>query len=180
MNSRYPVNIQYHIKRVVSKIMKVKKIEYLHPVRDLVNDCLDVFVTLEDNSNYLVEITTPEFLIVLMEKGTFLPPQYPYIIVSKLTEEIIQTAIQEFIDAEADSYWLKLYHLAPTLKIEEINEILDRKEKEFIELELKIDTEMKTENQIILERVSFLGLAGLISYCFMKVGLFDVYSNFIN
>ena len=85
------------------KSMKVKKIEYLDSVRDLVNDCLDVFVTLEDNSIYFVEITTPEFLTVLMEKGKFLRPQYPYIIVSKLTEDIIEAAIQEFIDAEADS-----------------------------------------------------------------------------
>lgn len=127
--------------------MKVKKIEDLDSVRDLVNDCLDIFVTLEDNSIYLVEITTPEFLSVLMEKGKFLRPQYLYIIVSKLTEDIIEAAIQEYIDAEADSYWLKLYHLAPTLKIEEINEILDRKEKESIELELQIEEEMNTDNQ---------------------------------
>ena len=87
--------------------MKIKKINYMVP-RDLVNDCLDVCVTLEDNSSYLVEVTTPEFLTVLMENGKFLPPQYPYIIVSKLTDEIIRAAIQEFINAEEDSYWLKL------------------------------------------------------------------------
>ena len=54
-------------------------------------------------------------------------PQYPCIIVSKLAEETIQVAVQEFIDVETDSYWLKLYYLVPTLKIEEINEILDQK-----------------------------------------------------
>ena len=79
--------------------------------RDLVEDCLDVCVTLEDNSSYLVEVTTPEFLIVLMENGKFLLPGYPYIIVSELTDEIIRAAIQEFIDAEEDSYWLKLYYI---------------------------------------------------------------------
>ena len=60
-----------------------------------------------------------------MEKfeSGFLPPCYPYIIVSKLTDEIIHAAIQSFIDTKDDSYWLKLYHTTATLKIENINEI---------------------------------------------------------
>ena len=113
--------------------MKIKEIEYEIPPEDLVNGCLDVFVTLEDNSCYLVEVTTLRFLEVLIEESEeskFLPPQYPYIIVSELTGEIIKTAIEEFIRAEEDSYWLKLYHVTPTLNIEDIHEILDRKEKE--------------------------------------------------
>ena len=68
-------------------------------------------------------------------KSNFVPPGYPYIIVSKLTDDIIRAAIQEFIDKKEDSYWLKLYHVTPTLNIEEINEILYRKEKEETELE---------------------------------------------
>ena len=49
--------------------MKVKKIEYDTPLRNLVDGkgCLDVFVTLEDGSDYLVEVTTSRFLDVLME-----------------------------------------------------------------------------------------------------------------
>ena len=62
-------------------------------------------------------------------KSNFVPVGSPYIIVSKLTDEIIRAAIQEFIDAKEDSYWLKLYHMTATLKIEDINEILERKEK---------------------------------------------------
>lgn len=54
----------------------------------------------------------------------FLPPSYPYIIVSKLTDEIIHTAIQSFIYTKDDSYWLKLYNTTVTLKIEDINELL--------------------------------------------------------
>ena len=43
--------------------MKIKKISYLLPPRDLVNNYLDVFVYLEDEycsdgSSYLVEVTT--------------------------------------------------------------------------------------------------------------------------
>ena len=71
---------------------------------------------------YLVEVTTPKFFYTLMKnfKSDFVPARYPYIIVSKLTDEIIRSAIiQEFIDAKEDSYWLKLYHITATLKIED-------------------------------------------------------------
>jgi hypothetical protein len=78
----------------------------------------------------------------------FLTPGYPYIIVSKLTDEIIRTAIQAFIDTEDDSYWLKLYHITATLEIEDINEILYRKKQENIELEAKIDAEVEAESDI--------------------------------
>ena len=116
--------------------MKIKEISYLDPRVDLENDCLDVFVTLENDVCYLIEVTTPKFFYSLMEKfkSDFVPPSYPYIIVSKLTDDIIRVAIQEFIDTKKDSYWLKLYHITATLNIEDINEILDRKEKEDIEI----------------------------------------------
>ena len=127
--------------------MKIKEISYLDSRVDLENDCLDVFVTLENDFCYLVEVTTPKFFYTLMEKfkSDFVPAGYPYIIVSKLTDKVIRSAIQEFIKAKEDSYWLKLYHMTATLKIEDINEILDRKEKEDIELESKIDAEIEGE-----------------------------------
>ena len=114
--------------------MKIKEIEYEIPPEDLINGCLDVFVTLEDNSLYFVEVTTPRFLEVLMEESKFLPPQYPYIIVSELTDEIIKATIEEFIRAEEDSYWLKLYHVTPTLNIEDTHEILGRKKLENLKI----------------------------------------------
>lgn len=123
--------------------MKIKKIK----CSNWVNDSLDVFVTLENDASYLVEVATLQFLSDLMEKNEsdFVPAGYPYIIVSKLTDEIIRAAIQEFIDENEDSYWLKLYHITATLTIEDINEILDRKEKEDIELEAKINAEIEGE-----------------------------------
>jgi hypothetical protein len=109
--------------------MKIKEISYLGPIVDLENSCIDVIVTLENDDFYVVEVTTPRFFYTLMENN-FVPPCYPSIIVSKLTDDIIRAAMQEYIDSEEDSYWLKLYHITATLKIEDINEILDRKEKE--------------------------------------------------
>ena len=116
--------------------MEIKKIKYFNPPTNLVNDCVDVFITLEDDyctdgSRYLVEVATPQFLSARMkrEKSDFLSPGYPYIIVSKLTDEIIKASIESFINTENNLYWLKLYHITATLEIEDINEILYRKKK---------------------------------------------------
>jgi hypothetical protein len=128
--------------------MKVTEIKYLVPPTDLLNDCLDVFVSLEDNYctdelSYIIEVTTPQFLSALMKKceSDFLPPGYPYIIVSKLTDSIITAAIQSFVDEKDDSYWLKLYHVPATLNIKDLNDILDQKNREDLELEAELDAE---------------------------------------
>ena len=134
--------------------MKIKEIYYLSPPQDLFEDHLDVVVILEDeycsdDFAYTVEVTTPQCLSYFIEKSgsSFLPPYVPYIIVSKLTDEIIHAAIQSFIDTEDDSYWLKLYHTAATLQIEDLNEILYRKKQEEIELEAKIEKELEEEDK---------------------------------
>ena len=124
--------------------VKLKKIRYLILPRDILYDVVDVLVYLEDNYDgfvYVVEVTTPQFLSTMMEKekSIFLSPEYPFIIVSKLTEDIIQAAIESFINPQ-DSvyealYWLKLYHLIPSLRMEDVNELYDRKKQEAIEWE---------------------------------------------
>ena len=121
--------------------MKIKEISYLHPIQN--NECVDVCVTLENNGTYLIEVTTPQFFSNLMKesKSNFVSPDYPYIIVSKLTDEIIRNAIQEFVDSEEDSYWLKLYLATPLFEIEDLNEILDRNAKENDKLNKEIETQ---------------------------------------
>jgi len=135
--------------------IKIKKIEYLIPPKDVLNDALDVFVTLEDEYctdgfRYFVEITTPQFLYTIMEKekSAFLAPDYPCIIVSKLKDDIIRAAIESFINSDDESRWLKFYHVIPKLTIQEIDEILYRKKQEEIELEAIMDTEIETESDI--------------------------------
>jgi hypothetical protein len=44
------------------------------------------------------------------EKINYFEPGYPFIIVKKLTKEIITEAIEAY--ASDDAYWLKLYHFA--------------------------------------------------------------------
>ena len=135
--------------------MKIKEINYLLPPKDLLNDCLDVLVYLEDDYctdgfSYVIEVTTPQFLSALIEKSgdNFLPPDYPCIIVSKLTDEIIHAAIQSLIETEDDSYWLKLYHTTTWLKIEDLNETLYRKKQEDMELEAILNAEVNQESDL--------------------------------
>jgi hypothetical protein len=138
--------------------VKIKKIEYLIPPRDILNDALDVFVTLEDDYCtdgfcYFVEVTTPQFLSTIMEKekSAFLSPDYPCIIVSKLTDDIIRAAIESFInpkDSDDELRWLKLYHVIPKLTIQEIDKILYRKKQEDIEFEAEVDAEFEAESDI--------------------------------
>ena len=68
-------------------------------------------------------------------KENFIEPGYPCIIVHELTPSVIREALEAFAVDKEDAFWLKLYHTTATLTIEDINEILDRKEKENTELE---------------------------------------------
>ena len=128
--------------------VKIKKIEYLIPPRDIFNDSLDVFITLEDSyctdgCCYFIEVTTLQFLATIMENenNAFLLPDYPCIIVSKLTDDIIRAAIESFINSDDEVRWLKLYHIIPKLNTQEINEILYRKKQEDIELDAEFEDE---------------------------------------
>ena len=56
------------------------------------------------------------------------------ILVSKLTKEIIEEAIQEFIDEDPGMYWLKLYHVTSILEIEDLNKILCEK-KDLVQID---------------------------------------------
>ena len=134
--------------------MKIKELYSLGHPADLLDDSLDVFVVLEDEFSseqfpYLVEVTTPEFICASMKRSgsDFLEPSFPYILVSKLTKEIIRAAIQAYVDDKDDSFWLKLYHIAPTLNIDEMNKILQQKKEE----NAKFDAEMEAAIKLDLE-----------------------------
>jgi hypothetical protein len=70
--------------------------------------------------------------------------------VTKLTDAIIRAAIESFINPkdypdDDELRWLKLYHVIPKLTTEEIDEILNRKKKEEIQLDAEIDAEFEDE-----------------------------------
>lgn len=83
---------------------------------DIENSNIDVFVELEDELEdaytYTVVVATAKNMEYLMDKKkmNYFGPSHPFIIVKKLTEEIITEAIQAY--ASDDAYWLKLYHFA--------------------------------------------------------------------
>nr|YP_010133834.1 hypothetical protein KYW68_pgp006 [Fistulifera saprophila]QWM93324.1 hypothetical protein [Fistulifera saprophila] len=69
-------------------------------------------VETDDGYTYVLSLTTTKHLQYLMDKDKteYYGPGYPFIIVNKLTPEIIEQAIKDF--AEDGGYWLKVYHFA--------------------------------------------------------------------
>jgi hypothetical protein len=85
---------------------------YLEDITDIENSNIDVFVELEDAYTYTVVVATAKNIESLMdkEKMNYFEPGSPFIIVKKLTKDIIEEAVKAY--AENDAYWLKLYHFA--------------------------------------------------------------------
>ena len=113
---------------------RVKSVTFMSgaPI-DIYNGSADVFVTLEDDdSKYLLEVTTPQALASHMDerKQRFLEPLYPFIIVRELTSAVIKEAIEAFIIEEEDGFWFKLYYSIPYLTIDDLNLIIHRHKKE--------------------------------------------------
>ena len=98
------------------KTTRVKSVTFMSgdPI-DTYNGSVDVFVTLkDDDSKYLLEVTTPQALASHMDKRKqrFLEPLYPFMIVRELTSAVIKEAIEAFIIEEEDDfmfYWLLNY-----------------------------------------------------------------------
>ena len=116
------------------KTTRVKNVTFMSgaPI-DIYNGSADVFVTLEnDDSKYLLEVTTPQALASHMDerKQRFLEPLYPFIIVRELTSAVIKEAIEAFIIEEEDGFWFKLYYSIPYLTIDDLNLIINRHKKE--------------------------------------------------
>lgn len=84
--------------------MKVKEIEILNVIEDIDEDCTDVNIVLEDNSDYIITLVTPKYLISSMDKKNepFIRPGNNFVVVKKLTREIIEKAIKEIAKNKKD------------------------------------------------------------------------------
>ncbi len=116
------------------KTTRVKSITFMSgaPI-NIYNGSADVFVTLEnDDSKYLLEVTTPRALASHMDerKQRFLELLYPFIIVRELTSAVIKEAIEAFIIKEEDGFWFKLYYSIPYFTIDDLNLIINLHKKE--------------------------------------------------
>jgi hypothetical protein len=112
--------------------MKIKRIEFMEEIRDVINDNIDVIVENEDGYIYTVSVGTPLDLLEEMkqEKTNFVRPGTPMIIVKKLTKEIVTEAIQAY--AEDDGYWLKLHQFADDIDISILNKLEEEHRKGLI------------------------------------------------
>ena len=72
------------------------------------------------------------------DKVNFYGPGLPWIIVQKLTKEIIQEAIKAYIDDKPEGYWLKLYHFALDIDIAVLNQIQAQEIEESAQFNLLI------------------------------------------
>ena len=95
----------------------------LEDIMDIEDDNIDVFVELEDGYTCTVVVATAKNLVSLMDKErmNYFEPGHPFIIVKKLTEEIIEEAVRAY--AEDDAYWLKFYHFGGKVDIAVFNQL---------------------------------------------------------
>lgn len=113
---------------------------HLSKIKDIYNANTDVCVTFEDGFCLNVTVATPQNLQYLMEKDevNFWEPGLPWVIVQKLTKEIIHEAIQAYKDARPNDYWLKLYYFATDIDITVFDQLQAQEIKSSAELELLV------------------------------------------
>jgi hypothetical protein len=112
----------------------------LNEIEDVFNSNIEVFVRLQDQFPLTIVVGTPKNLQYLMEKDkvNFYGPGLPWIIVQKLTKEIIQEAIKAYIDDKPEGYWLKLYHFVTDIDITIFNQLQAQEIKESAQVNLLI------------------------------------------
>ena len=95
---------------------------------DLYNDNIDVSVTLEDDTQYIVVVSTIKNICEQIEKGgkRFLLPGCPQIIVETLEYVNVNDALIDY--AQSDAYWLKLHHYSDILSATQLDEIGNEEE----------------------------------------------------
>ena len=112
--------------------MLIKKISFpssLKYIEDIYDDNMDVFVELEDESEYTVIVGTPKNFLTLINQHRmdFLEPGCTFIIVKKLTMEVIGKAIHAH--TQNNPYWLKLYHFSGSIKSDMFNKLQEDQDK---------------------------------------------------
>ena len=112
----------------------------LNEIEDVYNANIAVVVKLEDDFLLSIIVGTPNNLQYLMEKDkvNFYGPGLPWIIVQKLTKDIIYEAIKAYIDDSPDGYWLKLYHFATEFDMAVFNQMQAKAIKRSAEFRLLI------------------------------------------
>ena len=92
----------------------------------------------------MIVVGTPQHFQYLMDKDkiNFISPGRPWVIVKKLTKEIIQEAIQAYMNDLPEGYWLKLYHFAYNIDINVFDELQAQQTKKNEEFKQWIELNM--------------------------------------
>ena len=116
--------------------MKIEEIQLVTEIENIHEDGVDVNVTLDNGFSYVIVIVTPQYLLSLMKDRNqpFIEPGENYIIVEKLTPEIIEKTIKAFVE-ENRGYWLKLYHFAGEIDTAVFNRLQAEHTKYFKEVD---------------------------------------------
>ena len=125
-------------------------------IQDIYNSNIEVFVTLQDEFPLTIIVGTPKNLQYLMEKDNmnFYEPGLPWIIVQKLTKEIIEEAVQAYIADKPEGYWLKLYHFADDIDIAVFNKLQAKEIEESAQLNLLIGLDNLKDKIIKLDSLN--------------------------
>lgn len=114
------------------KIMKIQKINLdfdFNELEDIVNNCIDVNVTLDDGRTYIVQLITQNNLLLSIKENQvnfdFIAPIAPSISVKELTMETIEAPIKYYVK-EDDGYWLKFCHMGTEIDNKILNVLTDR------------------------------------------------------
>jgi hypothetical protein len=112
----------------------------LSEIKDIYNANTEVCVRFEDGFCLNVIVGTPQNLQYLMEKDgvNFWGPAIPWVIVQKLTKEIIHEAIQAYNDDMPKGYWLKFYYFASDIDITVFDQLQAQEIKKASKLELLV------------------------------------------
>lgn len=91
----------------------------LNEIKDRYNGNTDVHVKLEDGFSLSITVGIPKNLEFLMKKNkiNFFEPGPAWVIVQKLTTEIVHEAVEAYMNDRLDSYWLKLSYFANDIDI---------------------------------------------------------------
>lgn len=120
----------------------IKKISFSSPLKyieDIYDYNLDVFVELEDESGYTVIVGTLKNFLTFMNRREmdFLGPGCLFIIVRKVTMEVIEKAIHAH--TQDGAYWLKLHHFSEFLESDMFNKLQEDEDKAYNSFNIDID-----------------------------------------
>lgn len=109
----------------------------LSKIKDRYNSNTEVYVKLEDEFSLSITVGTPKNLEFLMKKDkvNFFEPGPPWVIVQKLTTEIIHGTVEVYVNDKLYKHWLELSYFGSDIDIS----VFDQLQAEEIEQSNKYD-----------------------------------------